>query len=105
MIFAPPVRRVLLDFMSAGLLLLLVHLLLLSFPDLNCKLVIAVVSAGPEQQAQDQSCPAGPRSPRTCREISDRLLEIMSEDMPDRMSEYRSDRMSENMSDRLSEYL
>ena len=26
-------------------------------PDLNCKLVIAVVPAGPEQQAQDQSVP------------------------------------------------
>lgn len=28
--------------------------------DLNCKLVIALVPAGPEQQAQDQSLPAGP---------------------------------------------
>ena len=32
-----------------------------SLPDLNCKREIAVVPAGPEQQAQDQSGPAGPQ--------------------------------------------
>ena len=72
--FAPPVWRGLLDFMSAGL-----HLLLLllrrtsttstasswsqwspsgwSLKALNCKLVIAVVPAGPQLQVLDRSVP------------------------------------------------
>ena len=71
--FPPPVR--LFDFMSAGRLLLLLLLRRTSTasswsqwslpnpnsecspPDLNCKLAIALIPAGPEQQAPDQSNP------------------------------------------------
>ena len=76
--FSPPVRWGLLDFMSAVppasrlLRLLLLRLLRRtstasscsqwSPPDLNCKLVFAVVPAGPQLQALDRS---GPRRART----------------------------------------
>ena len=76
----------------------------------TAKLVIGVVPDGPEQQAPDQSGPrrtstasarsqwsppdlnsncwmkvilAGPRPQRSCEDISDRMPERMSEDMPD----------------------
>ena len=96
-------------------------------PDLNCKLLIAVFPAGPEQQAQDQSIPEcsppdlncklmiavfpGPQLQACDRSIPRRTRtassgsECSAGPRPQRISEEISDKMperrSEDMSDRM----
>ena len=50
-----------------------------SVPDLNCKLLIAVVPSGPRIRVSR----AGPQPQRISEDIPDRMPERMSEDMPD----------------------
>ena len=86
--------RVVRCYVSCPTSLLVLLLLLLGSATLNCKLVIAVVPAGPEQQALDQSEPRrtstasawSQRSPPQPQR-SQRIVENIPDTMPERMSE------------------
>ena len=89
---SPPVRLGLLDFKSAGLVLLLIPLLLRtstasswsqwSLPDPNSKLRFRVF-------------PAGPRPQRISEDLSDRMPERTPDRMPHKVPQEMPERMSE----------